>query len=443
MSKWSPFSWQSYPIQQGVDYPDKKTLDEVLTKLTHLPPLVTTGEITKLKEQLREAALGKRFLLQGGDCAESFNECRENNIKNKFKILLQMSLLLIHRLRKPIVRVGRIAGQYAKPRSNPLETKDGVTLPSYRGDLINHPDFTKASRVPDPQRMLKGYSYSAITLNYLRALLSGGFADLHHPHQWDLSFFNHSPQATEYFSIVKSIEDSLDFVKTIDGLKASRLDTIDFFTSHEALHLPYEAALTRLENGSYYNLATHFPWLGMRTAVEESAHIEYLRGIENPIAVKVGPETSEAWLKSLINTLNPHNEPGKLTLITRFGQEKIQSLLPNLIKAAKETKKTVLWSCDPMHGNTQTTQEGYKTRHFDAIISEIQQALNIHEAHDSFLGGIHLELTGENVTECIGGARGLSERDLNRAYQSLVDPRLNYEQSLEIALQLTKRFENS
>lgn len=443
MSEWSPYSWQSYEVGQHVDYPDQGLLDKVLTKLEHLPPLVTVGEIDKLKTQLAEAALGKRFLLQGGDCAESFDECKENNITNKFKILLQMSLLLIHRLRKPIVRVGRIAGQYAKPRSSDTETKEGVTLPSYRGDLINHPHFTEITRAPDPFRMLEGYHYSAATLNYLRALVNGGFADLHHPHQWDLSFFEHSPQAKEYSGIVKSIEDSLDFVKTIDGLKASRLDSIDFFTSHEALHLPYESALTRKDNGEWYNLSTHFPWIGMRTAIEDSAHIEYFRGLQNPIAVKVGPKTTANWLKTLINTLNPDNEPGKLTLITRFGQDNIADCLPKLIKAAKETQKTVLWSCDPMHGNTQTTQEGYKTRHFDAIMSEIQQALNIHASCNSFLGGIHLELTGENVTECIGGARGLSESDLKRAYHSLVDPRLNYEQSLEVALQITKRFEKS
>ena len=443
MSEWSPLSWQSHAVKQHVNYPDEGLLDKVLTKLEHLPPLVTVGEITKLKEQLSDAALGKRFLLQGGDCAESFDECKENNIKNKFKILLQMSLLLIHRLRKPIVRVGRIAGQYAKPRSSATETKEGITLPSYRGDLINHPHFTELTRAPDPFRMLEGYHYSAVTLNYLRALLNGGFADLHHPHQWDLSFFEHSHQAKEYYDIVKSIEDSLDFVNTIDGLKSSRLDSIDFFTSHEALHLPYESALTRNENGHFYNLSTHFPWIGMRTATENSAHIEYLRGIQNPIAVKVGPDTSPEWLKKMIALLNPNNEAGKLTLITRFGQDKIADLLPRLIKATKETHKIVLWSCDPMHGNTQSTKEGYKTRHFDAIMSEIQQALSIHKACDSFLGGIHLELTGEDVTECIGGARGLSESDLKRAYHSLVDPRLNYEQSLEVALQITKRFEKS
>jgi 3-deoxy-7-phosphoheptulonate synthase len=443
MSQWSPTSWQSHPLNQGVDYPDKKKLDDVLEKLSSMPPLITGGEVLKLKEQLKEAALGNRFLLQGGDCAESFSECTTSNIQNKFKILLQMSLLLIHRLRKPIVRVGRIAGQYAKPRSSSEETKGDVTLPSYRGDLINHPEFTIEKRTPSPKRMLEGYSHSAMTLNYLRALVNGGFADLHHPHKWDLSFFHHSPQAKEYFSIVKSIEDSLDFVKTIDGLKSSRLDSIDFFTSHEALHLPYESALTRKEDDKWYNLATHFPWVGMRTATEDSAHIEYLRGIENPIGVKIGPSTTPEWLQTLIDTLNPNNEPGKLTLITRFGEDKIDSMLPKLIKAAKQTNKIVLWSCDPMHGNTKSTKEGYKTRHFDSIVNEIQKALSIHADNDSFLGGVHLELTGEDVTECIGGARGLAEADLKRAYHSLVDPRLNYEQSLEIALQLTKRLERT
>lgn len=443
MTHWSPSSWKKKTLNQQVTYPSDTDLNQVLTKLSTLPPLVTTGEVNQLKEQLKDAALGNRFLLQGGDCAESFHECKTTNITNKFKILLQMSLILVHRLRKPIVRVGRIAGQYAKPRSSDTEIQNGITLPSYRGDLINQPAFTEEARIPSPTRMLDGYSHSAITLNYLRALVNGGFADLHHPHQWDLSFVHHSPQAKEYLSIVKAIEDSLDFVNTIDGLKSSRLDRIDFFTSHEALHLPYETALTREEDGLWYNLSTHFPWVGMRTLTENSAHIEYLRGIQNPIAIKVGPNATPEWLKTVVNTLNPHDEAGRLTLITRFGEQKIADCLPPIIKAVKETKKTVLWTCDPMHGNTLSTKDGFKTRHFDSIISEIQQAITLHQSNDSFLGGIHLELTGENVTECIGGARGLSESDLKRAYHSLVDPRLNYEQSLEIALQLTKNIDKT
>ncbi len=441
MQPWSPRSFENCPQSQAIEYPNNEALEKVTSELQKKPPLVTTDEIIQLKNQLKEATLGNRFLLQGGDCAESFDDCQTTPITNKFKILLQMSLILVHGLRKPIIRVGRIAGQYVKPRSNPLETKGEITLPSYRGDMVNKPEFGESERTPNPKRLLQGYAHSAVTLNYLRSLVNSGFATLYHPERWDLSFVHHSKQASEYFSIVNAISDSLDFIRTIDGLRQSSLDTIDFFTSHEALHLPYESSLTRLEKGSWYNLSTHFPWIGMRTASIDGAHIEYLRGISNPIAIKVGPSVDEQWCQNMINTLNPENEPGRLTLITRLGQDKIKEKLPNLIKAAKKTGKYVLWSCDPMHGNTQSTSEGIKTRHFDDIVKEVKLAIDIHRQNNSFLGGIHLELTGENVTECIGGARGLEETDLKTAYHSLVDPRLNYEQSLEIALQITKNID--
>lgn len=434
---WSPFSWQSFPAQQEVIYPDEKKLQGTIKQLSQRPPLITAGEINILKEKLAMVGRGEAFILQGGDCAESFSECNTQNITNKFKILLQMSVILLYGLRKPVIRVGRIAGQYAKPRSSNTEVKNDISLPSYRGDLINKDGFTLEERTPNPKLMLEGYSHSAMTLNYLRALVNGGFANLHEPHKWDLDFVKHSEQSNEYFSIVNSITNALDFINTIGGLKENRLSKIDdIFTSHEALHLPYEASLTRQVDGKWYNLSTHFPWIGMRTAKPDGAHIEYFRGIENPLAIKIGPSVTPEILTKIINTLNPNNELGKLMLITRFGANNISKFLPDLIKAAQDTQKNVIWSSDPMHGNTITTQSGGKTRHFDDICSEVKEAMAIHHHNNSYLGGIHLELTGENVTECIGGARGLAEKDLARAFKSLVDPRLNYEQSLEIALQV-------
>jgi len=379
--------------------------------------------------------------LQGGDCAESFNDCRPEIITNKLKILLQMSLILLHGMRKPIIRIGRIAGQYAKPRSSDNETINGVTLPSYRGDLVNLPDFNEESRTPNPKLLLQGYSCAAMTLNFIRALLDGGFADLHHPQRWDLGFVEHSAQADEYHTIVRSIADSLDFLESIDGLRNSNLNKVDFYTSHEALHLHYEEALTRkLNDGNWYNLSTHLPWVGMRTAKTNSAHLEFLRGVQNPIGIKVGPSATKEWLTDVLQILNPNHEEGRILLISRMGANEINSRLPALIETVKSIGTPVTWSCDPMHGNTETTPEGIKTRHFDNILSELIQALKIHREMDSYLGGVHFELTGDNVTECIGGARGLLAHDLKDAYHSLVDPRLNYEQSLEMAIQLSKQF---
>lgn len=441
MKKWLPTSWLQYSYEQAANYPDEAILARVVDQLSQLPPLVTSGEIKHLKQEIARAGRGEAFILQGGDCAESFNDCRADIITNKLKILLQMSLVLIHGMRKPIVRVGRIAGQYAKPRSSDFETINGVTLPSYRGDLVNSPEFNESSRIPNPKLLLQGYSCAAMTLNFIRALLDGGFANLHHPQLWNLCFVEHSAQAKEYHEIVSAIADSLDFLESIDGLRNSSLNKVDFYTSHEALHLHYEQAMTRqMDDGAWYNLSTHLPWIGMRTAKLDSAHLEFLRGVQNPLGLKIGPSATAAWLIEVLDLVNPEREEGRVMLISRMGAKDISKLLPPLIETVQSTKIPVTWSCDPMHGNTETTADGIKTRHFDNILSELQQALKIHREMNSHLGGVHFELTGENVTECIGGARGLAARDLKDAYHSLVDPRLNYEQSLEMAIQLSRQF---
>ena len=441
MNDWSPTSWTQYSYQQAATYPDKAQLARVVDQLGQLPPLVTSGEIKNLKQAIARAGRGEAFILQGGDCAESFNDCRSDVITNKLKILLQMSLVLLHGMHKPIIRVGRIAGQYAKPRSSDEETIDGITLPSYRGDLVNLSAFNAEARKPNPKILLQAYSCSAMTLNFIRALLDGGFANLHHPQQWDLRFVEHSAQAKEYHAIVCSIADSLDFLEAIDGLRSSNLSKVDFFTSHEALHLHYEQALTRrVQDGHWYDLSTHLPWIGMRTAKLDSAHLEFLRGVQNPIGIKVGPTATPEWLTEVLHIINPTREEGRVLLISRMGANDISTLLPPLIETVKTSKIPVTWSCDPMHGNTETTADGIKTRHFDTILSELQQAVTIHRDMKSHLGGVHFELTGDNVTECIGGARGLAAHDLKNAYHSLVDPRLNYEQSLEMAIQLSREF---
>lgn len=444
MQAWSPVSWQQRSYLQAATYADKEQLNKVVEQLSTLPPLVTAGEVKRLRSEIARAGRGEAFILQGGDCAESFNDCRSEIIGNKLKIMLQMSLILLYGLRKPIIRVGRIAGQYAKPRSSDFETIDGVTLPSYRGDIVNSPEFTAAAREPNPKLLLQAYSCSAMTLNFIRALLDSGFADLHHPQRWDLRFVEHSKQKVEYQNIVKSIEDALDFLTAIDGIRSSNLSKVDFYTSHEALHLHYEQALTRkLKDGNWYDLSTHLPWIGMRTAQVDSAHLEFLRGVQNPVGIKVGPSASPEWLAEALNIANPQREEGRILLYTRLGAQQIDKLLPPLIEAVQKSKIPVTWSCDPMHGNTETTSDGTKTRHFDNILSELEQALKIHNKMGSYLGGVHFELTGDNVTECIGGARGLAADDLKIAYHSLVDPRLNYEQSIEMAIQLSRQFRNS
>ncbi|MCP5110115.1 MAG: 3-deoxy-7-phosphoheptulonate synthase class II [bacterium] len=441
MGDWIPGSWRTKPATQQPEYPDEAVFAEVLAELSQLPPLVTQWEVASLKAQLAEAANGKRFLLQGGNCAERFSDCDAGKITDKLKILLQMSLVLVQGSKKPVIRVGRFAGQYAKPRSEDFETRDGVTLPSYRGDIVNRSGFTEADRAPDPRLLIQAYGRAALTLNFIRGMAKGGFADLHHPEYWDLGWVQHSSRAAEYQRIVSSIADSLRFVENVLGVHAAEMERVDFFTSHEALHLSYEEAQTRTDDrsGRWYNLATHFPWVGMRTGQPDGAHVEYLRGIANPIGVKVGPSMRPETLQRLLDTLDPDGEPGRLTLIHRFGCERIGECLPPLIAAVRNSGKTVLWSSDPMHGNTKLTGEGVKTRHFSDILSELEQAFDIHTAEGSRLGGVHFELTGEDVTECVGGARGLSEGDLGRAYKSEVDPRLNYEQALEMAMLIARK----
>jgi 3-deoxy-7-phosphoheptulonate synthase len=441
MSDWSPDSWQRRAALQQPLYPDPEAVDRVVAELSRLPPLVTSWEVESLKSQLASAAAGEQFLLQGGDCAESFLDCTADSITSKLKILLQMSLVLVHGGRRRVIRVGRFAGQYAKPRSQDLEQRSGVSLPSYRGDLINRLPFEPASRTPDPQLMLRGYERAALTLNFIRGLVDGGFADLHHPEYWDLEFVRHSPLAAEYQRMVETIGESLRFMETLAGGRVPEMRRVDFFASHEGLHLLYEQAQTRRvpHRPGWYNLATHFPWIGMRTAQPEGAHVEYFRGIRNPVAVKVGGATSTDSLQGLLEILDPEGEPGRLTLIHRFGVDEVESGLPPLIEAVLAAGRTVLWCCDPMHGNTRVTPGGIKTRDFQDILGELEKAFEIHAEMGTYLGGVHFELTGEDVTECVGGARGLVEGDLSRAYRSFVDPRLNYEQALEMAMLIARR----
>jgi 3-deoxy-7-phosphoheptulonate synthase len=438
-SDWHPASWQSQTAQQQPSYPDAAALERVIGELSRLPPLVTSWEVEALKEQVAKAQRGEAFVLQGGDCAESFDDCTSESIVAKLKILLQMSLVMLHGLKKPVVRIGRMAGQYAKPRSADTETREGTSLPSFRGDLVNRNPFTAADRIPDPQLILRGYERAALTLNFVRSLIDGGFADLHHPEYWDLDWVGHSKMADRYHEIVKSISDSLDFLESISGRALHQTQRADIYAAHEGLHLLYEQAQTRYlgHRKRWYNLTTHFPWIGMRTAQIDGAHVEFFRGIANPMGIKIGPGMNTEWLQNLIRVLNPNNEPGRLSLIHRFGAGSIEAGLPPLIAAVRETGSPVLWICDPMHGNTESTADGTKTRRFDNIVSELEAAFHVHQSVGSYLGGVHLELTGENVTECTGGARGLTDGDLARAYKSSVDPRLNYEQAMEIAMRIS------
>jgi 3-deoxy-7-phosphoheptulonate synthase len=439
MSEWSPASWRDKPAQQQATYADPAAVLRVVDEIGRLPPLVTSWEIETLRDQLARAADGEAFVLQGGDCAESFEDCRSEPLAAKLKILLQMSLVLVHGTRKQVVRIGRIAGQYAKPRSADTETRNGVTLPAYRGDIINRDGFTAADREPDPTLMLRAYERAGLTLNFIRSLLDGGFADLHHPEYWDVSFAQGATRE-HYERIVTSIRDSLDFVAKIAGVEADALRRVDLFTSHEALALPYEQAQTRRvpRRDGWYNLATHFPWIGMRTAQLEGAHVEFHRGIQNPMGIKVGPAMTTEWLLELLRVLDPDRVPGKITLIHRMGAANVRTKLPPLVEAVQRAGRRVLWVCDPMHGNTETTPSGIKTRRFENIVDELEQSFALHTSIGSRLGGVHVELTGEDVTECIGGARGLSESDLDRAYKSRVDPRLNYEQALEMAMRIAR-----
>lgn len=438
---WARSSWREKAALQQPSYPDASALAKVQAELQALPPLVTSWEVLALRRQVAEAELGKRFILQGGDCAESFTDCESGLISNRLKVLLQMSVVLVHGLRLPVVRIGRFAGQYAKPRSADIEERDGVTLPSYRGDFINAPEFTPEARIPDPRRMVKGHARSAMTMNFVRALIDGGFADLHHPEYWDLDWVARSPLAEEYRKMVSGIGDAVRFMETVTGGAIDNLNRVDFYTSHEALLLPYEESQTRQvpRQWGWFNLSTHFPWIGMRTAQLDGAHTEYFRGIRNPIGIKLGPSVTPDQALRLADVLNPNNEPGRLVYIHRMGAGKVLEKLPPLLEAMKREGRRVAWMCDPMHGNTETAANGYKTRRFDNIRGEVEQSFDAHAAAGTRMAGVHLELTGENVTECTGGARELVDADLARDYRTTVDPRLNYEQSLEIAMLIVRK----
>ncbi|VAV94724.1 2-keto-3-deoxy-D-arabino-heptulosonate-7-phosphate synthase II [hydrothermal vent metagenome] len=436
MSTWTPDSWKQFTVSQQPVYPDPAELELVLKELSNLPPLVTSWEVESLKGHLAACARGDMFLLQGGDCAESFHSCHPKPITALLKIMLQMSLVLTHGTRRRVVRVGRIAGQYAKPRSADQEQRGDEILPTYRGDLFNRSGFTQGDRTPDPSLLLRGYERAALTLNFIRGLIDGGFADLHHPEYWDLAFVDESPMKAEYKRLVANIQDSVEFMEHVLGASADTMRRVEFFTSHEGLSLNYEQAQTQMvpRRSGYYNLSTHFPWIGMRTAQADGAHVEYFRGIRNPIGVKVGPTMTDETLERLLEVLHPDDEPGRLTLIHRFGSGNVRDHLPRLIDVVKRSGKTVNWTVDAMHGNTETTADGIKTRRFENVLSEIRDSFAVHAEENSILGGVHFELTGENVTECLGGARQLSEQDLHRSYVSKCDPRLNYEQALEMAM---------
>ncbi|MBX3183582.1 MAG: 3-deoxy-7-phosphoheptulonate synthase [Polyangiaceae bacterium] len=444
---WSPDSWRDLPRSQSVEYPDGAALARAVAQLSALPPLVTPWEVGRLRSEIAEAQQGRRFFLQGGDCAESFADCRADIITNRLKVMLQMSVVLIQAGRRPVVRVGRFAGQYAKPRSSPLESRGSATLPSYFGDLVNQPEFDAAARRADPRLLVEAYWHAALTLNFVRSLGSGGFSDLHHPEYWDLSFMDGDDVADElkqrYRDTTRQLTEALRFMSALGETRGGDLTRVDFYTSHEGLSLEYEAAQTRESDHhpGHYDLTTHLPWIGERTRQLDGAHVEFFRGIENPVGVKLGPSMTADELLRLLDRLNPENDWGRLVLITRMGRAQVAERLPQLVQAVQREGRRVLWVSDPMHGNTIATQSGLKTRDFDDILSEVEQSFDVHEGFGSALGGVHLELTGEDVTECVGG--GLSEADLAINYASLCDPRLNYRQALEMAFRIGERMTKS
>ena len=443
---WTPDSWKILPAEQQPDWGKSEAYSKVISEISGYPPLVFAGEVRALKQQLGDAAQGNGFLIQGGDCAETFDDFRADSIRDKLKILLQMSVVLTYGASCNVVKLGRIAGQFAKPRSANTETRDGIELPSYRGDAVNDINFNEDSRKQNPKRLLRTYNQSAATLNLLRAFTTGGFADLNKVHVWNQEFIAQSPQGKRYEEIANSIDDALIFMKAvgINSDNTSALKLAEFFTSHEALLLGYEHALTRQDSltGKWYNCSAHFLWIGDRTRQPNGAHVEFLSGVDNPIGIKVGPTINEEELIALCEKLNPENEWGKLTLISRMGADTVRSKLPPLIKTIKESGQKVLWVCDPMHGNTYKTDNGYKTRHFDTILEELEHFFAIHRAEETIPGGVHFELTGDNVTECLGGAREISDSDLNSRYETACDPRLNNEQSLELAFLVTDLLRN-
>ncbi len=433
---WTPSSWRDRPIRQAPSYPDQAALLAVEARLQAYPPLVFAGEARRLKQQLALAAEGRAFVLQGGACAESFGEFTADVIRDTFRVLLQMAVVLTFGAKVPVVKLGRMAGQFAKPRSSDIETMNGESLPCYRGDIVNGSEFTPRSRLPDPARMETGYFQSAGILNLLRAFAGGGYANLHQVHRWNLGFVERSPLAARYQDLAQRIDETLAFMGACGlGANASQVDETEFYTSHEALLLPYEQALTRVDSttGDWYDCSAHFLWIGDRTRQPDGAHVEFLRGVRNPVGLKVGPTTTADDLVRLCDLLNPWNEPGRLTLISRMGADGVRRHLPPLLRAVQRAGRTVVWLCDPMHGNTISTASRVKTRSFDAILSELRGFFDVFAAEGAQPGGIHVEMTGQDVTECVGGAHQLTEADLGNRYETFCDPRLNAEQSLEMA----------
>lgn len=449
MSGWHPYSFRERPIEQAIHYPDAAALEDATARLRTMPPLVTSWEIERLRGQLADAEEGRRFVLQGGDCAETFADCRSDVIASKLKILLQMSLVFVHGAGRPVVRIGRLAGQYAKPRSQPLETRliEGaeVSLPNYFGDLVNRAAFTPAARTPDPHLLIEGYQHAALTMNFVRSLSVSGFADVHRAHQWDLSFASGArlPEevAREYRHTMQQLLDAIRFMESLGENRIEEITRVELFSSHEGLHLEYEAAQTRTvpRRAGHYCLTTHFPWIGERTRRLDGAHVELFRGIENPVGVKLGPKTTAGEVLALARTLNPRDEAGKLVFITRMGHHEVAQRLPPLLRAMRDARLRGLWICDPMHGNGLTTRSGRKTRDFGAILGELEETIDAHAREGTVFGGVHFEMTGEDVTECLGGADGLTEADLDIAYATACDPRLNYRQALEMAFAITRR----
>ncbi|MEO3433182.1 3-deoxy-7-phosphoheptulonate synthase class II [Inquilinus sp. CAU 1745] len=441
--RWTPESWRTKPARQMPAYPDAVKLADAEAQLSAFPPLVFAGEARSLKAHLAKVAAGEAFLLQGGDCAEAFNEFRADKIRDTFRVLLQMAVVLTFGSSMPVVKVGRMAGQFAKPRSSDMETIGGVDLPSYRGDIINGFEFEAESRVPDPERMIRAYNQSASTLNLLRAFAQGGYADLHKVHQWNLGFVGRTPEGERYEAFANRIDEALQFMAAC-GVTAGTTPSIretDFYTSHEALLLPYEQALTRIDStsGDWYDVSSHMLWIGDRTRQLDGAHVEFLRGVKNPVGLKCGPTSDPDELIRLIDVLNPEDEAGRLTLIVRMGADKVEGHLPALLRRVKAEGRTVVWSCDPMHGNTVKSSSGYKTRRFDAILSEVRQFFEIHQAEDTHPGGVHFELTGQDVTECTGGAQAITDNALSLRYHTACDPRLNAHQALELAFLLAEK----
>ena len=448
MMKWTPSSWRTKPaLHIPDDYPDIDALSNVEATLKGYPPLVFAGEARRLRQKLADVSLGKAFLLQGGDCAESFKEFHPDNLRDMFRVMMQMAVVLTYGAGQPVVKVGRIAGQFGKPRSSPVEVRDGVTLPSYRGDNINGMAFTSEDRIPDPERLLKAYGQSAATLNLLRAFSTGGYADLRNIHKWTLGFVGNSEANQKYAELCEKISDALDFMEAcgVTAQSTPQMASTDYYTSHEGLLLGYEEAMTRIDSttGRWYDTSAHMLWIGNRTRQLDHAHVEFMRGVENPIAMKIGEGLEPDELLRLLDTLNPENDPGRMTLIARYGHDKVAKGLPSLARAVKSAGRHVVWSCDPMHGNTQKTDSGYKTRPFDKILAEVQGFMQVLHSEGCWPGGVHFEMTGQNVTECLGGsARAVREEDLSSRYHTHCDPRLNADQALELAFLIAEELKS-